>query len=99
MELNLSLHLLSSPHLLECLLLNNFTSICLLGLAAHKLIAFGKATLPKHLAAVVDALPDGDLALLTLLDLPVQALYVTLEDEPLNHGYYLVSQLELMPLW
>jgi hypothetical protein len=93
MELNLSLHLLSSPHLLEGLLLNNFSSICLLGLAADKLIAFGKATLPKQLAAVVDALADGNLALLTLLDLSVQALNVPLQDEPLNHGDYLVSQL------
>ena len=99
MELYLSLHLLSSPHLLEGLLLNNFPSICLLGLAAHKLIAFGKATLPKQLAAVVDALADGNLALLTLLDLSMQALYVTLEDKPLNHGDYLVSQLQLIPLW
>ena len=93
MELYFSLHLLSSSHLLQGLLLNNFPCISLLGLATDKLIAFGEATLPKQLAAVVDALPDGNLARLTLLDLSVQALYVTLEDEPLNHGDYLVSQL------
>jgi len=92
-ELYLSLHLLPSSHLLEGLLLNHFPGISLLGLTAHKLIALGEATLPKQLAAVVDALPDGNLVRLTLLDLSVQALYVTLEDEPLNHGDYLVSQL------
>jgi hypothetical protein len=70
-QLYLSLHFLSSSHLLEGLLLNNFPCISLLGLAAHKLIAFGKATLPKHLAAVVHALADGNLVLHIFLDLSV----------------------------
>ncbi len=71
MYLKLSLHLLPSTHLLQCLFLNYLSSVYLLSLSTHKLVALGKAPFTEKFAPVVDPLSNRYLIDLVLLYFPI----------------------------